>query len=64
MRRYETASVRYQTSLAAPNVGKAIIISVGLTLVMFITGQGMVAGPLTIGTFVMTNTYLMQLYQL
>jgi ATP-binding cassette, subfamily B, heavy metal transporter len=63
LRRYESASIKSQTSLAALNVGQATIISLGLTLVMLMTGQGIVDGTLTIGTFVMVNTYLMQLYQ-
>ncbi|MDX1514683.1 MAG: ABC transporter ATP-binding protein/permease, partial [Gammaproteobacteria bacterium] len=63
MRGYEKASIRSQTSLALLNVGQAVIISVGLTAVMLMTAHGIVAGTLTLGTFVMANTYLMQLYQ-
>ena len=60
---YEKASIQSQTSLALLNVGQAIIISLGLTTVMLMTASGIVSGALTIGTFVMANTYLMQLYQ-
>lgn len=63
MRGYEKASIQSQTSLALLNVGQAIIISLGLTAVMLMTASGIVSGTLTIGTFVMANTYLMQLYQ-
>jgi ATP-binding cassette subfamily B protein len=63
MRGYENASIRSQTSLALLNVGQAVIISLGLTAVMLMTANGIVKGTLTIGTFVMANTYLMQLYQ-
>ncbi len=63
MRGYENASIRSQTSLALLNVGQAVIISLGLTAVMLMTANGIVNGTLTIGTFVMANTYLMQLYQ-
>ncbi|NKC13822.1 MAG: ATP-binding cassette domain-containing protein [Gammaproteobacteria bacterium] len=63
LRHYEQASIRSQTSLATLNIGQAAIISAGLTGVMLMTGQGIVEGTLTIGTFVMANTYLMQLYQ-
>jgi len=63
MRGYETASIRSQTSLALLNVGQAAIISLGLTAVMLMTANGIISGALTIGTFVMANTYLMQLYQ-
>jgi ATP-binding cassette subfamily B protein len=63
MRGYEKASIQSQTSLALLNVGQAMIISLGLTAVMLMTASGIVSGALTIGTFVMANTYLMQLYQ-
>ncbi len=63
MRGYEQASVKSQTSLALLNVGQAVIISLGLSAVMLMTANGIVAGTLSIGTFVMANTYLMQLYQ-
>jgi ATP-binding cassette subfamily B protein len=60
---YERAAVKNQVSLSVLNVGQAAIISIGLTAVMLITGEGIVAGTLSIGAFVMANTYLMQLYQ-
>ena len=60
---YEDASVKSQTSLAALNIGQAVLVSVGLTLVMFLAGAGIVEGRMTVGDFVMVNTYLMQLYQ-
>jgi ATP-binding cassette subfamily B protein len=63
MRGYEKASIQSQTSLALLNVGQAVIISLGLTTVMLMTASGIISGALTIGTFVMVNTYLMQLYQ-
>lgn len=63
MRGYEKASIKSQTSLALLNIGQAIIISAGLAAVMLMTAQGVISGALTMGTFVMANTYLMQLYQ-
>ena len=60
---YENAAVKSLTSLSVLNIGQALIISSGLTMVMLITGQGIVNGSLTVGGFVMANTYLMQLYQ-
>ena len=42
LRHYERASVRSHTSLALLNIGQAFIISVGLTIVMLMTGQGIV----------------------
>jgi len=63
LRGYESASVKSQQSLALLNVGQATIISAGLTVVMLMTGHAIVAGTMTLGGFVMANTYLMQLYQ-
>ena len=45
------------------NVGQAAIIAVGLTAVMLLSAFGIVDGTMTIGGFVLANTYLMQLYQ-
>jgi ATP-binding cassette subfamily B protein len=63
MRGYEKAAIKSQTSLALLNIGQALIISGGLTAVMLMTANGIISGTLTLGTFVMANTYLMQLYQ-
>src|SRR3546814_11272208 len=63
MQKYERAAVLSQSSLSLLNVGQAAIISVGLTLVMWMAARGIVAGTMTIGDFVLVNTYLLQLYQ-
>ena len=63
LRGYERAAVMNQVSLSLLNVGQAAIIAVGLTAVMLLCAHGIVAGTMTIGGFVMANTYLMQLYQ-
>ena len=60
---YERAAVMNQVSLSLLNVGQAAIIATGLTAVMLLSGYGIVAGAMTIGGFVLANTYLMQLYQ-
>jgi ABC-type transport system involved in Fe-S cluster assembly fused permease/ATPase subunit len=61
--RYERAAVRVQVSLNALNLGQAAIISVGLTLIMLLAASGMRDGSMTVGKFVVVNTYLIQLYQ-
>ena len=60
---YERAAVMNQVSLSLLNVGQAAIIAVGLTAVMLLSAYGIIAGTMTIGGFVLANTYLMQLYQ-
>lgn len=61
--RYEGAAVKSQVSLNMMNLGQAAIIAVGLTAVMLLAGHGVRAGTMTVGKFVLVNTYLMQLYQ-
>ena len=60
---YEDASVKSQTSLALLSIGQGVLVAVGLTLVMYLAGLGIAGGRMTVGDFVMVNTYLMQLYQ-
>jgi ABC-type transport system involved in Fe-S cluster assembly fused permease/ATPase subunit len=62
MQAYENASVRSTISLSALNVGQGGIIAVGLVLIMVMAGNGVIAGTMTIGDFVLVNTYLIQLY--
>jgi ATP-binding cassette, subfamily B, heavy metal transporter len=59
---YEKAAVKSQTTLAFLNVGQGIIIAIGLVAVMLLAGEGVAAGRLTVGAFVMVNAYLVQLY--
>ncbi|HVZ07066.1 ABCB family ABC transporter ATP-binding protein/permease [Rhodopila sp.] len=61
--KYERASVRVQVSLNLMNLGQAAIITATLVLIMLLALQGMRAGSMTIGAFVLINTYLIQLYQ-
>ena len=61
--RYETAAVRTQVTLNMLNIGQAAIIAGGLALIMLMAARGVVAGTMTVGKFVLVNTYLMQLYQ-
>jgi len=60
--RYERAAVRSQVSLSILNVGQALIISTGLTLVMWMAANGIAEGRYTLGDFVLVNTYPLQLY--
>ena len=61
--RYERAAVKSQVSLNMLNLGQASIIAVGLGLVMLLAARGVQTHELTVGKFVLVNTYLMQLYQ-
>ena len=60
--RYERASVASKSSLSLLNIGQAAIIGIGLAVLMFMAGRGVIAGALTVGDFVLVNTYMIQLY--
>ncbi len=60
--RYERAAVRTQVSLNGLNLGQAAIIAAGLAVIMLMAARGVRDGSLTVGRFVLVNTYLMQLY--
>jgi ATP-binding cassette subfamily B protein len=62
LRAYERAAVKSQTTLSMLNVGQGFIIAAGLVTVMLMAGEGVVAGTMTVGDFVLVNTYLVQLY--
>src|SRR5437016_10228313 len=62
LRAYERAAVKSETTLALLNVGQGVIIASGLIGVMILAGEGVAAGQMTVGDFVLVNTYLLQLY--
>ncbi len=62
LHRYEEAAVRSKTSLSLLNIGQGAIIAVGLTVVMIMAGRGVASGAMTVGDFVLVNTYMIQLY--
>jgi ATP-binding cassette, subfamily B, heavy metal transporter len=59
---YERAAVKSQVTLNMLNIGQSIIIALGLAAIMLLSAQGVVSGKMTVGRFVLANTYLMQLY--
>ena len=61
--RYEKAAVKSQVTLNMLNLGQAFIIAGGLGLVMLMAAWGVQDKSMTVGQFVLVNTYLMQLYQ-
>ncbi len=58
---YEAAAVKTATSLAGLNAGQALIITTGLVIVMGMAAQGVLAGELSVGDFVMVNAYMIQI---
>ena len=62
MARYERAATWNKTSLSYLNMGQAGIIAAGLIAIMMMAGQGVADGTMSVGDFVLVNTYLIQLY--
>ena len=59
---WEDAAVKSQTSLSALNVGQAAVIAIGVTSLMILATNGVVAGDLSLGDLVLINAFLLQLF--
>ncbi|MEZ5775075.1 MAG: ABC transporter ATP-binding protein/permease [Hyphomicrobiaceae bacterium] len=62
MARFERATVKTYYSLAVLNFGQALIFTIGLTICMLLSAEGVMRGTQTVGDFVMVNAMLIQLY--
>jgi ATP-binding cassette subfamily B protein len=62
LRHYERAAVKSQTTLSALNIGQGAIIAAGLVTVMLLAARGVTQRTMTVGDFVLVNSYLVQLY--
>ena len=60
--RYEQAAIRSQTTLSYLNIGQGMIVSAGLIAVMLLAAEQVKEGIMTLGDFVLINTFLIQLY--
>ena len=60
--RYERAAVISRSSLSLLNIGQSVVVGIGLTLIMYMAARGVSQGRMTVGDFVLVNTYLIQLY--
>ncbi|XP_012686114.1 iron-sulfur clusters transporter ABCB7, mitochondrial [Clupea harengus] len=58
---YESSSLKTTSTLAMLNFGQSAIFSMGLTAVMLMASQGIMAGTMTVGDLVMVNGLLFQL---
>ncbi|HVW94313.1 MAG TPA: ABC transporter ATP-binding protein/permease [Devosia sp.] len=63
MASYERAAIRIWNSLGLLNFGQALIFYTGTAIIGAMTVLGVLAGRLTLGDFVLINTFLMQIYR-
>ncbi|MHB8912917.1 MAG: ABCB family ABC transporter ATP-binding protein/permease [Lysobacter sp.] len=59
--RLENAQVMSRKTLAVLNLGQTVIVSLGVTAMMWRASAGVVAGTMTIGDLVLVNAFLLQL---
>ncbi len=63
MAQYERSAIRIWNSLGLLNFGQALIFYAGVATIGVMTVQGVLSGRLTLGDFVLINTFLMQIYR-
>ena len=60
--KWENWAVRSQSSMSLLNFGQSCIIAVGATIVMILAAQSIVQNEMSIGDFVLVNTFMLQLF--
>ncbi|MBS28781.1 MAG: metal ABC transporter permease [Alphaproteobacteria bacterium] len=63
MQRYEKAAVKSLTTLSLLNVGQGLIMAIGMTILLVLSGFRVADGSMTVGAFTAVNLYMMQLFQ-
>ncbi|MDC1194794.1 ABC transporter ATP-binding protein/permease [Pseudomonadota bacterium] len=62
MKIYEDSAVKARASLSIVNIGQGAIIALGLFIIMGMAGEDIASEKMSIGDFVVVNTFLLQLY--
>lgn len=62
LEQYEIAAVKSKQLMSVLNIGQGVIISVGLIVIMIMAASQVISSKMSIGDFVLVNTYLIQLY--
>lgn len=63
MEKYERSAIRIWTSLGFLNFGQAVIFYTGTVIILVMAVLGVMNRTLTLGDFVLLNTFLMQIYR-
>lgn len=59
--KYEDATVKSYATLSVLNIAQGVVIAFGLVGIMLLAGMGVKNGTMTLGDFVLINTYIIQL---
>ena len=62
MKLYEDSAVKARASLSIVNIGQGGIIALGLFVIMGMAGEDIASEKMSIGDFVVVNTFLLKLY--
>ncbi|MBP6561980.1 MAG: ABC transporter ATP-binding protein/permease [Neisseriaceae bacterium] len=62
MNKWLHSAVRNQVSLNFLNAGQGVIIATGITLLLWLSAEGVVKGDMSVGDVVLVSAYLTQLY--
>lgn len=59
---WESVAVKSQSSMSLLNFGQGSIIAIGVTLIMLLAANGVVAGTMSVGDLVLVNAFMLQLF--
>lgn len=59
---YEIAAVKSKQLMSVLNIGQGVIMSIGLVVIMIMAASQVITSQMSVGDFVLVNTYLLQLY--
>ncbi|MBX9621116.1 MAG: ABC transporter ATP-binding protein/permease [Alphaproteobacteria bacterium] len=60
LKKRENAEVKFMRNVSFFYIGQSFILGIGLSVFMYLVGQGVLHGSLTIGDFILFNGYILQ----
>jgi ABC-type transport system involved in Fe-S cluster assembly fused permease/ATPase subunit len=60
LKKRETTEVKFMRNIALSYIGQSVILGIGLSVFMYLVGQGVLQGSLTAGDFILFNGYILQ----
>lgn len=59
---WEDAAIKSQTSMSGLNIGQGSLIAIGVTLIMVLAAQQVIAGTMSLGDLVLVNAFMLQVF--